>query len=161
MIGLHRTNATVEALAEAVSLEALERLASKWKTHAPYPAWQSYAANFQEYRQQREADALRVSGLEPLWAREQALKAELRQRISRMNLVEDEINTDGSRAIFTVIAMVLRGQFALGWPRFVGIERCTMPPIPSENPQFRHSGFDQLCIKKQAPMLLWLMSEAQ
>lgn len=41
-----------ETLCEAVSLVALERLATRWERTPPHPAWQGYASAFREYAQQ-------------------------------------------------------------------------------------------------------------
>lgn len=41
-----------EALCEAVSLVALERMATRWERSPPHPGWQGYASAFGEYAQQ-------------------------------------------------------------------------------------------------------------
>jgi hypothetical protein len=41
-----------ETLCEAVSLVALERMASHWERSPPHPAWKAYASAFREYAQQ-------------------------------------------------------------------------------------------------------------
>lgn len=41
-----------EALCEAVSLFALERMATRWEHAPPHPGWQGYAAAFRDYAQQ-------------------------------------------------------------------------------------------------------------
>lgn len=40
-----------EALCEAFSLFALEKMAQYWETNPPYPHWQEYAPKFREYQQ--------------------------------------------------------------------------------------------------------------
>lgn len=41
-----------ETLCEAVSLVALERMATRWERSPPHPGWQGYASAFGEYAQQ-------------------------------------------------------------------------------------------------------------
>lgn len=56
-----------ETLCEAVSLVALERMATRWERSPPHPAWQGYASAFREYAQQlRDEQHRRLSPGETL-----------------------------------------------------------------------------------------------
>ena len=156
--GVYRNNGAIETIAAALSLEALGRLARRWKVEPPHSGWIDYASNFQEYRTNWEDSCIdkcpaeiREAAAPHQW---DAVMRQLGHHVLRNNTSEEGLISDEGRALQTVAAMALLSK-PLDWSQFIGIENGTAPG-PDVSREFMYSPFDRECIRAKAPSILWL-----
>jgi hypothetical protein len=128
-----RTNGLLETVAVAISLQALDDLATRWARAPPYPHWRSYAPALRRYRERVEAwylrdlpDEVREAARTGNW---QGVTLYLRYR----RLDQDRNATD--RALNMLGAIALRTQ-SVEWRSFLGLGSRTAPS-PEEAGEFR------------------------
>jgi hypothetical protein len=162
-VGVYRTNFAIEAIATALSFEALSRLARRWKVAPPYRNWTEYAPRFEEYRRNHENDniakcpaEIRNAAAASQW---DVVRRQLWPFIEPINTSEADLQGDQGRALQAVAAMALLAQPLVTWPDFIGIESLTVPG-PEVNHAFGFAPFSCDLIRAKAPSILWLAAPA-
>ncbi len=136
-MGARRTNGLIETLADAISLEALDRMAVLWSAkYADYPAWADFAPNFRLYRQRVEA-----SGIATLPARVRGATADNDWKTVTDYMRKETAALDKSPyassayPLRTLGAIVMRSR-EVDWTAFVNITAATAPS-PSNDTRYR------------------------
>ena len=127
-MGARRTNGLIEMLADAISLEALDRMAVLWSVkYADFPAWADFAPNYRTYRQRVEEaniatlpSHMRNATADSDW---KTVTNYLRKESAGL---DKSPYADGAYSLRTLGAMVLRSR-DVDWPAFVNIIAATSP----------------------------------
>ncbi len=136
-MGARRTNGLIETLADAISLEALDRMAVLWSAkYADYPAWGDFAPNFRLYRQRVEAAGIaalpapvRSATADSDW------KAVTRYMRTETAVLDKSPYASGAYSLRTLGAMAMRSH-EVDWTAFVNITAATTPS-PSADTRYR------------------------
>jgi hypothetical protein len=166
MMGVYRSNQTLETIATAVLLEVLERLATKWQLQPPYPSWKDFAPKFRSYRETVEREATDGLGLSEDWrqGRLDLVKKKVQDENALLNAqIEAEgsqnsrremLKSNRARVLQMVGGMVIRSE-TLQWRRVIGLSDCTNPPPPSAR-SFLVTAPVTDCIERRTPPISWL-----
>ncbi len=148
-----RTNGAMESLATAFSFEALDRLAKRWETQAPFEYARLHAADLREYRESAERESLTEFPPEVREAasarRWELVRAYLRSHHRQLEQLSPVEVTSG-RAWQALAAMTLRGAGPVQWKSLVNIGRCTDPP-PSAKPALQYIPITAQCAPDALP----------
>ena len=136
-MGARRTNGLIEMLADAISLEALDRMAVLWSVkYADFPAWADFAPNYRTYRQRVEEaniatlpSHMRNATADSDW---KTVTNYLRKESAGL---DKSPYADGAYSLRTLGAMVLRSR-DVDWPAFVNITAATSPS-PTRDANYR------------------------
>lgn len=155
MIGVYRTNSTIETLAVAVSLETLDRLAERWHLAPPHKHWAEYAGQFYTYRQDQEAEAFKRTGLTGLRKKPSALKRKVRAYNASIDASELSLGLEYARDYQIVASTLIRSALKDRWHTAISLEQCAAPP-PTDK-LFRYASFTRTCAVNQLTALAWLI----
>lgn len=133
-MGARRTNGLIEMLADAVSLEALDRMAVLWSAkYADYPAWGDFAPNFRRYRQRVEE--INIAAL-PKQVRGATVDDDWKTMTGYMQketrALDKSPYASGAYSVRTLGAMALRSH-EVDWTAFVNITAATSPSPAKDN----------------------------
>jgi hypothetical protein len=136
-MGARRTNGLIEMLADAVSLEALDRMAVLWSVkYADFPAWADFAPNFRTYRQRVEEVSIatlpkhvRGATSDDDW---KTVAGYMRKETGGLDKTPYASNAYPLR---TLGAMALRSR-EVDWTAFVNITAATSPS-PTKDSRYR------------------------
>jgi len=121
-LGSLRSNAFIETLATAMSLEVLDELARRWATNPAIPGTSDWAKNFSLYRADNETIELnKLPEIKDAVASKDwnLIHLYIRLRSWDAQLTRASVGSEGGRALQVLAAMALRSQ-PVDWAKFVG-----------------------------------------
>ncbi len=132
MLNPRRSNLLMEAIATAVSYEALDRVSEQWKTKAPFDYVRVHADEFRKYRERAEQEALSHVPQQiqsALAARDwKIIDAYLANHAADFELSEGGLKSESARAWESLAAMLFRAE-RTNWSK---LAQCAVPEVGTE-----------------------------